>query len=516
MLLSGSFLLFLAVMLPLYFAVPRRLQPTVLLVGSVAFYAFAGWRPLCVLLLLTVITYAVGCCMGGMLARQGATLAQHREDGSWDKPTRRAYRDAGMRRVRAVLALGVTADVALLLVCKLALPERVGLAGWTLPIGLSFVTLSAVSYLCDVARGQIESERRLGRMMLFLFYFPQIWQGPISRYGELVPQLTAPHAPDAERLLSGTLRALWGGVKKLVFADTAALATAAILERQTALGGTGMILLTLLYSLQIYADFTGGIDVCLGISSAMGVDLYENFDRPFGSPSVAEYWRRWHRSLGRFFTDYVFYPLSVGRGAQRLSQRGGVARQLPLYAALLLTWGLTGLWHGVSTNFLVWGMCNGVFILLSQLLRPLRSRLGARLPRVAASRVWRGVLCCGTFLTVGLFRTLDLNPRAAVTLSLWREMLRPSAWLGLGDGVLWQALGLRAAEWGLLAVGVVLMWAVSRRTPRLGERAPALRVRLAARPLLCGALCAVAVTAMLVLGRYGMDYHATDFIYGRF
>ena len=126
--------------------------------------------------------------------------------------------------------------------------------------------------------------------------------------------------------------------------------------------------------MKIHADFTGGIDIMMGVSRMLGIDLYENFDCPFGARSVADYWRRWHRSMGRFFTDYVFYPLSTCRASQKMTK---VFRRLPLWLATLVTWTLTGLWHGAGWNFVLWGLFNGLFILISQELRPLRRRLFA-------------------------------------------------------------------------------------------------------------------------------------------
>lgn len=517
--LSLSFLLLLAVLVPLYFVLPRRLQPYLLLVGSVVFYTFAGWRALIVLLILTAVTYATGRVMGHVLERQNATLEAHRADGSWDKAARKAYRARMQRRVRVWLAVGVCLDAALLLTFKLSLPTHLGAIGWTMPLGLSFVTLAAIGYLFDVAREQVCCERNIARFALFTFYFPQIWQGPISRYGEFAPQLSAPHAFDGRRATEGVLRTLWGCVKKMVIADTAAIVTAAILEKQQTLGGAGMLVLLLLYSLQIYADFTGGMDISLGISHLLGIELYENFDAPFASPSLGEYWRRWHRSLGRFFTDYVFYPVSVSCPCLWLSRCArrpfgeAVARRVPLYAAMLMTWLLTGLWHGVSWNFVLWGLFNGAFLLLSRELRPLRERVGRRLPHLVASRPWQSLLCVGTFLTAGLFRTLDLNPRAGQTLSLWRQMLSPRAVTALLDCSFWSALGLTVGQWMLLGCGVMLMWRVSRTANT--QDAP-LRVRIAAHPWLCAMLCALGVCAVLIFGHYGMGYDASSFIYGNF
>ncbi len=509
--LELSLLIGLAVLLPLYFCLPRRIQPSVLLAFCVVFYAFDGWRSLVVLTALWGWNYLGGRLIGHMIARRDAVLTAHREDGSWDKATRRDYRDRAQRRERAVCAAFSALDVGAMLVLKMTFVGE-----WMRPLGLTFVALSAVSYLCDVTRERIAPEKDAGRFALYVFYFPQMWQGPINRYGELAPQLTAPHPFDGKRVTEGALRALWGCVKKLVVADTAAVAVGATLSQSETLGGTATVLLVVLYSLQIYADFTGGMDIALGISHALGISLYENFDRPFGATSPADYWRRWHRSLGRFFTDYVFYPLSVSRVAAWLARRGRLGARLPLYLAMLGTWLLTGLWHGLSWNFVAWGLGNGLILLLDRELSPLRERLLGRCPRLAHSRVLTALSCVGTLTLVGLLRMLDLHPSVAHTARLWWGLLDGAAWSRLLDGATWHSLGLNAAEWCLLGAGALLMWAVGHATPRLSDDRPTLRARIAARPLLAAVLCALAVCAVVVLGRYGIGYEASDFIYGRF
>jgi hypothetical protein len=218
--------------------------------------------------------------------------------------------------------------------------------------------------------------------------------------------------------------------------------------------------------------------------------------------------------MGRFFTDYVFYPLSTCRASQRMAK---LSRRLPLWVATLVTWGLTGLWHGAGWNFLVWGLFNGLFILISQELRPLRRRLRDKFPRAAGSR-WLGTLCClGTLFTVGLFRTLDLQANAGVTLRLWTSALSPSAITGLFDASLWLSLGLTLPQWVLIALGVVAMWLIGRATPRLDDKNNiSVGDRLLHRPLLLAVVCALMVTWIAVFGHYGMGFDAMDFIYGQF
>ena len=522
--LSLSFILFLAVLLPLYFLSPRRCRWGVLLAASLVFYTFAGLSSLLVLLLLTTLTYTVGRLLGRSIERQTAVLEAHRADNSWDKPTRRAYRDRCVARRKWLLAVGIVASLSLLAFFKydgLFIRTLNTLAGtscsthsWPVPLGIAYVTLSAISYMIDVFRGQQPCERNPFRLLLFIFYFPQMWQGPINRYGELAPRLFTPHDFDAKRALEGGLRALWGGVKKVVIANTVSLATIAMMQGAAGFGGTWTWLMILLYSIQIYADFTGGIDIVMGVSHMLGIDLYENFDHPFGAASVADYWRRWHRSMGRFFTDYVFYPLSTSRLSQKLSR---LSRRLPLWLATLVTWVLTGLWHGAGWNFVLWGLFNGVFILISQELRPLRRRLSERFPRVAAGR-WLSALCTGgTLFTVGLFRTLDLYHLPRLTFRFWRSALSLAEIARLFDVSLWRRLQLSLPQWILIALGVIAMWAVGRATRRVGNaNGESLSARIARRPMLYATVCALMVVAIAVFGYYGMEYDPMDFIYGQF
>jgi D-alanyl-lipoteichoic acid acyltransferase DltB (MBOAT superfamily) len=195
-----------------------------------------------------------------------------------------------------------------------------------------------------------------------------------------------------------------------------------------------MLVLIPLYSLQIYADFTGGMDVSLGISHALGIELYENFDAPFASPSLGEYWRRWHRSLGRFFTDYVFYPLSVSRPVLWLSRHARrilgerLGKRVPLYGAMLCTWFLTGLWHGAAWNFIVWGLLNCLVILVSRECEPLYRRFRDKFPKLVASYGYHCFAATRTFLLMGLIRSLDCYANVGLTFKMWGSMFTNFNW----------------------------------------------------------------------------------------
>ena len=532
---QGRFLLFFALLLLAYYLLPRRLQKPILLLGSLAFYAFAGVRNLLLVLAMAALSFFGAQLLTKLDASMRGTLDAHPE---WEKAARKAYHAKGRARSRAWM-WGICALLVGVLIYFKAWPTILAAqtgrqADWLLPMGLSFFTFQMIGYVVDVYRGSISCERSLARFMLFALYFPRWIQGPISRYGESDTLLHRTHALDGNAVVTGAFRVLIGYAKKLIVADTALIAVEFLLARPQELRGIGVLVLSVLYSVQIYADFTGGMDIALGCSEMLGISLCENFDHPFSSTSIKEYWRRWHISMGRWFTDYVFYPLSLSRTSQRLSVHSrrllgeGIGKRVPVWAATLITWLLTGLWHGFGWNFALWGLLNGILILVGQEFSPLWRRLAARFPKVAGSRVHHALSCTRVFLVVGLLRTLDLFDSADVTLHLWGSLFARDGWSASRIAFLTRGLGLSLPQWGLLVVGVGLMTLLSRLSAR--ERswattkwgsvevcwASELRRSLCRRPILAACLMAFLLFAVLVFGRYGYGYDPSAFIYNRF
>lgn len=267
--------------------------------------------------------------------------------------------------------------------------------------------------------------------------------------------------------------------------------------------------------MEIYADFTGGIDITIGVAQALGIRLAENFNHPFASTSTKEYWRRWHITMGTWFTDYVFYPLSVCRPMMKLSRfsrkklGGVVGKRIPVYLATAVTWFLTGLWHGAAWNFIVWGMLNCLVILVSQELEPLYTRFRQRFPKLTAGRAYHGFMCARTFLLMGLIRSLDCYRDVGVTFRMWGSMLTVFNW-----GTLWKNvadLGLTGADWGILALAVAVMCIVSALSAK-----KSVRERLYDRPVLSWVLCGALLLTVVLVGIYGVGYDATQFIYDQF
>ncbi len=528
---SAWFLLFAALTLLVYFTVPKSVQWCVLLAASYVFYFFSGAEYLLFILFTTVVSYLAARIMQKRIQAEDSLVEANRD--IWEKSERKAYRAKEKKKRFFILIASLVLTLGVLAVLKytgfvlsginsvmssfgyqpLSIPSLL------LPLGISFYTFQSVGYLIDVYRKKVSAEKNFAKFSLFVSFFPQLIQGPISRFSQLGEQLTAPHAFSKINFGAGLVRVVWGYFKKVVVADTAMIAVRTLVENNAhdfTYNGVYVFLLILLYAAQIYGDFTGGIDITIGLSEMMGIRLAENFNRPFASRSTKEYWRRWHITMGAWFTDYIFYPLSVSNSMQKLSKWSrahlgqAVGKRLPVYFATIVTWFLTGLWHGAGMNFIVWGLLNCLVILVSQELQPLYNRFYRVFPGLEGNAVWHLWQALRTFLLMGLIRSLDCYRDVSLTFRLWGSMFTAGNWSELFSGGL-LSFGLSVGDWGVIIGGVLLICLVSF----LGKKEP-LRYRLVKRPiLLCACLCALTVL-ILVFGAYGMGFDASDFIYGQF
>ena len=277
-----------------------------------------------------------------------------------------------------------------------------------------------------------------------------------------------------------------------------------------------VMMMILLYTVQIYADFTGGIDITIGLSETLGIRLTENFNRPFLSHSTKEYWNRWHITMGTWFTDYIFYPLSVCKPMQKLSKLSraklgnAIGKRIPVYLATVATWFLTGLWHGAGWNFIVWGLLNCLVILVSQECNPLYERFHHRFPRLSDSAVWHGVQAGRTVLLMGVIRTLDCYRDVPLTFRLWGSMFTTFNYTDLWNGSILE-LGLGRADWILLLIATAIMFAVSL----WGIREP-VRDKLERHPAMEAAAIVLVLLCVMVFGAYGVGFDASQFIYNQF
>jgi alginate O-acetyltransferase complex protein AlgI len=347
---SLAFLLFFPVTTAIYFALPHRARWAWLLACSAFFYTCFIPKYLLVLVAVILIDYCAGIAI---------------------------ERAAGRRR-KLLLGLSLAANLGILGAFKyfdffsdnlrvlagvLHWNYSLETLGWALPVGLSFHTFQSMAYTIEVYRGRFKAERHLGIFALYVLFYPQLVAGPIERPGHLLPQFRIRQRFDIDRMFSGLRLMLWGLFKKIVIADRMALIVDLVYSNPTDYGGGWVVVATWLFAIQIYCDFSGYTDVAIGAARVLGINLCTNFARPYESASVGEFWRRWHISLSTWFRDYVYLPL----GGNRVS----LARWCRNIAIVFI---LSGLWHGASWTFVIWGALHGAYLIAGRFTAGFRER----------------------------------------------------------------------------------------------------------------------------------------------
>ncbi|HOA84604.1 MAG TPA: MBOAT family O-acyltransferase [Bacillota bacterium] len=525
---SYEFLLFAGMLLVLYYTLPKKTQWMLLTLASYIFYGLSGPGYLIFILITTTSAYLTALFIDRNTETEVRFLEANRDKLTKDQ--RKKYREGQKKRRFFVLIAGLVVGFGLLAVMKYTAfavtninfvlhkfgAEGLNIPNILLPLGISFYTFQTMGYLIDVYRGTVRAERNPAKLALFVSFFPQLIQGPISRFGDLHGQLISGHDFDSKNLVRGLWRMLWGYFKKLVIADRILVAVNELIDKPAEYRGVYVVLLILFYSIQIYADFTGGIDITIGLAEALGIRLAENFNRPFSSKSTKEYWRRWHITMGTWFTDYVFYPLSVSRPMQRLSKfcrrklGNSLGKRIPVYLASIITWFLTGLWHGAGWNFIVWGLLNCLVILVSQELQPLYDGFHKAAPRLTASRGYSAFMAARTFWLMGAIRILDCYRNVPLTFRMFGSIFTTPNWGELA-GVATGALGLGIHDYVVVLSGCLLVWAVSRLNGKKD-----IRERLRGRPVASFAAFSLLFLSVVVFGAYGFGYDAKQFIFNQF
>jgi D-alanyl-lipoteichoic acid acyltransferase DltB (MBOAT superfamily) len=380
---SKIFVAFLIVVLSFYYLLNDRMKIWFLLVMSYVFYGF--WDPhLCALIMLsTVVDYHCGRRLGAL------------------EPALRKTQGKGWLWLSLAVNLGL---LGFFKYYDFFIEEFIHAAGWVgmnmdadqyllrlvLPVGISFYTFQTMAYTIDLYRGDIEkAETHFGRFALYVAFFPQLVAGPVERAPHLLPQFSRPFRLSRSMVREGIFLILLGFVKKVVIADRLARAIEPFYEAH-AVDSVEAAAAMLLFTCQIYVDFSSYSDIAIGLGLLLGYNIRPNFNLPFVVPSIPERWRRWHISMSHWFRDYIFIPLGGSR-------KGTVRTQVNIMAVMFLS----GLWHGASNNFVMWGLLNGLTMVSHKvLLKPLRVVSGA-MERTTVSRVGYYYLCCWvTFCTI--------------------------------------------------------------------------------------------------------------------
>jgi alginate O-acetyltransferase complex protein AlgI len=526
---SYEFIIPLLVLFVLYYLVPKKVQWILLLIASYGFYSLAGIQFLLYIMVTTISTYFISRRLGKLQETQSNYLKKNKSLLSREE--KKAYKGKIKAKSWRLLVLCLLFNFGILAVIKYAdfmisnvnsvfglfrLNQELSYFKFAIPLGISFYTFQSMGYLIDVYRKKYPLEKNIFKLALFISFFPQLIQGPISRFNDLKETMFREHNFDARTISFGLQRILWGYFKKVVIADRLLSGVTTIIGNPDLYQGSYVLVVTFFYAIQLYADFTGGIDITIGIAQVFGIKIKENFNRPYFSKSTVEYWRRWHITLGTWFKEYLFYPISVSQPMLRLSKYSrkhlgeGIGKRLPVYISTLLVWFTTGIWHGAAWNFIVWGLLNGVIILISQELQPLYDKFHNRF-HVKHTFGYRLFEVGRTFWLMGLVRILDCYRDVGTTFRMYGTIFTNWNFGELLNGGLLE-VGLTPADYLVLIPAVLIVLVVS-----LIQRSGSVREKIASRPLtLRYALYFVLIFIIIIFGAYGIGYDSSQFIYSQF
>lgn len=495
--ISGSFLLFLTIGLVIYYSIPKKWQQYWLLLLSVLFYCAFSCKLLLVMLASVVISYVAARGIEHVKKTKNEAALLDSEINNQKQP----------HRLKMILTIAIIALTGILVCLKLAgsrfpLAARLGINrfAFLVPVGISFYTLQMIGYLVDLYQGKVSLIRNPFQYLLFITYFPQILQGPIPRAGELYVKLTEGHSFVYENFVGGFELMLWGYFQKMVIADRANIIVNRLFGEYQTYHGMYMIVAAILYSIQLYTDFNGCVCIAKGVSEMFGIMLGDNFKHPYFATGIQDFWRRWHISLSSWLKDYVYIPLG--------GNRKGKTRK---YINIILTFVVSGIWHGMGLNFMVWGLLHGFYQVLGSILMPVRDFLVRVLKvdrQTFSHTLWKQIC---TFSMVALawvfFRATSTMQAITMIKSMFTTF---NPWI-LWDGSLY-LLGLDAKNVWLLFFSIVCLWVVSMMQERFHIREKLLKQGIVFRYTLVLAMALM----ILVFGIYGPGYDAAAFIYGGF
>ncbi len=481
---SPIYYIMVLVLLVLYYILPKRCRWVVLLAGNIYFYLrlIQSKRQLALFLFSIVISYSFG------LILQRLRDSDHAFFKKW------------------VLAFGILLSVLPLLAEKVldllygSLLHRQRIS-WILPVGLAFYSLQMISYLVDIYRGKVEAQRNPFKYGLFISFFPQIIQGPISRYEQISRDLFEGHDFQSENLMGGIQLVLWGFFLKFMIADRAGVIVDSVFDNPDTYSGTYIWVAGILYSFQLYADFLSCTTLSQGVAQMFGIRLVDNFRRPYFSASVKEFWKRWHMSLSFWLRDYIYIPLGGNR-------KGNFRKWLNLGITFLVS----GLWHGDGFRFLLWGMLHAFYQVAGEVKQLVIAKFHLEKYRINNQSLSLQLRRIGTFFLVMIAWIVFRADSTRIALHMIKSMFTDlNPWILFDDSLL--GLGLDWKEWGILLISLMVLYCVSKRQ----ESGVVLRERFAQQGLVFRwAVYLVAIWSIWIFGTYGLGFQAGDFIYGGF
>lgn len=473
--LTLTFAVFFMISVVFYYMVPKKFRWGVLLVSSIVFYLWSVPSMMIYLLFSSVTTYGYG-----------KWVQSHQKKG------------------KSMLVAVIGMNLAVLILVKFYPLCRTKFQFPALkilvPMGISFYTLQVIAYCVDVYREKTKAQENFLKYLLFVSFFPQILQGPIPRYDQLKEQLYEGHTFDYQTFKYGFQMILWGMFLKMVIADRAGIFVDTVFPMYHMYEGTVLAVAALLYSIQLYTDFLGCVCIAMGVAEVYGIHLQTNFQRPYHAVSVKDFWRRWHISLSSWLRDYVYIPLGGSR-------KGKIRK----YRNLMLTFLVSGIWHGAGLQYLFWGLLQGGYQAAGEVLMPLRRKVKNCLKIQEESwfyRIWQRS-CTFVLITFSwiIFRADSLRSGLSM---IKRILTDVTPWIFF-DGTLYTC-GIGEKQFLVLLLCIALVMFVEHLQGK-----GLVRDKIAEQHMLVRwGIYLGAIALIAVFGVYGPGYDATQFLYGQF
>ena len=521
------FLIILPIAILLYGITPKKFRPKILILYSYVFFWVISQKLLVYLIVSTFSIHHFGLWLNNIKQERDIALKEA------DKEEKKEIKEKYKKKEKNVLAFAIIIHIGCLVVLKytpffitnindllklMNIKYAIGIPKLLVPIGISFYTLQAVSYMCDVHNEKIQADRNLGRLALWMSFFPQIMEGPIVRYSDTAERLWEGNPINYHNLTFGSQRIVWGLLKKIVVADRLNAFIKATFTNYSSYSGGILLLAAIFYTIQLYCEFSGTMDVIIGTGEIFNVEYPENFKQPFFSTTINEFWRRWHITLGTWFRDYIFYPVSLSKSMKKLTLwgRSKLGNHLgPLLAgavALFCVWICNGLWHGAAWTFIVFGMYHFVIILLENIFEPYVIKLCEKIHINRQSKPYHLFQMVKTFFLIVfgelIFRATDMKAAAVMIYRIFTKFsFRGFSRTAFAD------LGLAVSDIVILIVTLAIILTVSI----LREKGVKIREKIAEKHIVIRWIIYYAlIFYVLTFGAYGGEYVPIDPIYASF
>lgn len=533
-LISIPFFVFVLVGLLCYYLTPDKHKWKTLLIVSLSYYLIICNKYILYMLVTILTTYFGTCKIEQIYTQMHQTIKENK--GVWEREKRVAYKKSMEARAKRTMLFIIILNFGILGVVKYAgfvtdtffsichvfgLQTKAPDFQFLLPLGISFYTFQTMGYVIDVYNEKFPAEKNLGKVALFVSFFPQIIQGPIAMYSDLAVQLYEPHKFDLEKMKRAGLLVLWGLFKKLVIADRAVLLINEVTADSSKYKGTFVLLAALLYALQLYTDFSGGIDIVRGIGEMFGITMAQNFRRPYFSLSLTEYWHRWHITLGNWVRTYVFYPLSISKRFINMGKwmnkhwNRHFAKVIPTSLASLITFLIIGIWHGANAKYVAFGLWNGLVIMIIELVQPITQKVKELLHIKDESKLFHLVCILWTFLLVLVGYYFDIARDFTDAIQMMSRSITDVHFADLKklpEVLLTCGLDLKDFTFILFFGFVLFLVSYVQEKKEIEIREWILSRRLIPRWI----ILYVCMLIVIILGFYGFGINPADFVYMQF